>query len=565
MGVSTTYSEKILQEFPYADKANLSRKIMIHFIISLLFPIGAGFYYFGIAMIRTAVACVVFSVLTEWVLNKIMQKESTLGDLTAIATGLVIAINMRPGIGLYPLLLTCIVGIAIGKIIFGGAGFNPINPAVVGRLLPVAGFPALWATAIRPTIPNLMEYAGLTYWEANLYTFVRDVKTLPFYNKVVAAQPAYATYPFTQDVNEYYDVLSGTTYLETIKNWYKSGVMPEGMTHSAEFFDYWTLFLGNIPGTLGETSKLALLLGFVYLVATRVITPLIPVLIWGFMAVFGWIFAGTRLGPVGFGPLGLFAGDPMIWVLAGGAILGSVYMETDPVSSPRTVQAKVLYSLLFVSIVTAIRLVFSFPEGVSFALLGSNLIIPFLDKFCDPNNKNAKLISKSLIGVGIFASISLVGIFIFKTFFSTPIHESQVRSILKDTNISAVIPHHTHPSGRTYYSIQDGSGKHIANAYHTSAEGYDDGLITMMVVISNDTILGVGAMDLSSQTEGIGQNGYDPEFLRQFSGKKSEDISKYSEEWVDIDMISGATMTTDAIAQTIHEAFILEQQLKNKK
>ena len=560
---TATYSDKILQEFPYADKEKLSRKIMVHFIIALMFPMGAGFYFFGLAMLRTAIACVVFSIATEFVLNKIMQKESTLDDLTAVATGLVISMNMRPGLGLYPLLLTCIVGIAVGKVIFGGVGFNPINPAVVGRLLPVAGFPGLWATAIRPTIPNLMEYAGLSYWEATQYTFVRDVKQLPFYDKVVSMQPAHAPYSFSTELNTNYDVLSGTTYLETVKNWYKGGVMPEGINAPAEFFDYWTLFLGNMPGTLGETSKLAILLGLIYLVITRVISPLVPVLVIFFMGIFGWVFAATRLGPMGIGPLGFFAGDPFIWILAGGAIFGSVYMETDPVSSPRTVQAKVLYSLLFVSIVSSIRLVFSFPEGVSFALLSSNLLIPFIDKLCNPANKHAQAIKKTLITLAILTVVFLTGMFVFKKFFSTPLHEVQVRNILPKESVGTVIPH-PHPSGRVYYGIHNPLGKLIANAYHTSAEGYEGGLLTMMTIISGDEILGLGAMDLSTQTEGYGQNGAEVKFLKQFSGKKLADIPLSSSEWTAVDMISGATRTSDAIAQTIHEAFDLEEMLNNK-
>ena len=560
---TATYSDKILQEFPYADKEKLSRKIMVHFIIALMFPMGAGFYFFGIAMLRTAIACVVFSIATEFVLNKIMQKESTLDDLTAVATGLVISLNMRPGLGLYPLLLTCIVGIAVGKVIFGGVGFNPINPAVVGRLLPVAGFPGLWATAIRPTIPNLMEYAGLSYWEATQYTFVRDVKQLPFYDKVISMQPAHAPYSFSTELNTNYDVLSGTTYLETVKNWYKSGVMPEGINAPAEFFDYWTLFLGNMPGTLGETSKLAILLGLIYLVITRVISPLVPVLVIFFMGIFGWVFAATRLGPMGIGPLGFFAGDPFIWILAGGAIFGSVYMETDPVSSPRTVQAKVLYSLLFVSIVSSIRLVFSFPEGVSFALLSSNLLIPFIDKLCNPANKHAQAIKKTLITLAIITVVFLTGMFVFKKFFSTPLHEVQVKNILPKESVGTVIPH-PHPSGRVYYGIHNPTGKLIANAYHTSAEGYDGGLITMMTIISGNEILGLGAMDLSTQTEGYGQAAADIDFLKQFSGKKLADIPLNSSEWTEIDTLSGATYTADAIAQTIHEAFALEDMLNKK-
>lgn len=558
-----TISEKLLQEFPYADKDKLSRRIMIHFIIAMMFPIGSGFYFFGIAMVRTVLACTLFCVVTERVLNWMMKKDSTLGDLTAIATGLIIATNMRPGIGLYPLLLTCIVGIAVGKMIFGGVGFNPVNPAVVGRLLPVAGFPALWATAIRPTIPNLMEYAGLTYWEASLYNYVRDVKALPFYNKVTAAQPAYAPYSFSDQLNTNYDVLSGTTYLETVKNWYKSGVMPEGMAAPVEFFDYWTLFFGNMPGTLGETGKWAILLGFLYLVITRVISPLVPILVWIFMGVFGWIFGATRLGPLGVGPLGYFAGDPFIWILAGGAFLGSVYMETDPVSSPRSTQAKVLYSLLFVSIVTAIRLVFSFPEGVSFALLGSNLMIPFIDKLCNPQNKYAKEIKKTLITIAIITVVAITAMATYKTFFSTPLYKKQVMQTLPNQQIGEVLEMST-TDGDIYYAIYSSNGNLIGHAYTVSALGYGDNYITMMVAIADDKILGMSALDVSTQTEGVGQLVAEEEFLKQFIGKTREDVPSSSLEWSEIDIISGATYTSDAVAGCIENAFILNDQVTQK-
>jgi len=412
----TVYSDKILQEFPYVSKENLNRKMMINVLIAMCFPTGAGFYYFGISIIRTLLISVGVCVLTEWLCTKVMKKETTINDLTAVVTGVIIALNMRPGVGAYPLILANIIGITVGKMIFGGAGFNPINPALLGRLVPVAGFPNLWAISVRPTIPNLMDKAGLTYWEATQFTFVQYVKDLPFYDKVRAAQPAYNNYTFTDIPNTNYDVLSGTTYLETVKQWYKSGVMPEGMTHTSEFFDYGVLFFGNMSGVLGETAKWAILLGFLYLVITKTISPLIPILIWIFMGIFGWIFTATRLGPLDIGPLGFFGGDPLIWVLVGGVMFGSVYMETDPVSSPRTTQAKVLYSLVFVSIVTAIRLVFSFPEGVSFALLSANILIPFFDKLCNPENKYALQIKRGLITSAIIIVLFLTGVLTYTKF-----------------------------------------------------------------------------------------------------------------------------------------------------
>ncbi|MGL4562148.1 MAG: RnfABCDGE type electron transport complex subunit D, partial [Brevinema sp.] len=431
---------KLTEEFPYIDPDKLPRRVMVHFLIALLFPTAAGFYFFGFSMIRAMVVCISVCVLVERGCNLLMKQESTLNDLTAVATGAVIALNMRPGLGIYPLILASVIGITIGKMIFGGRGFNPINPAVVGRLVPVAGFPGLWAISIRPTIPTLMDKAGLTYWEAVRYTLVQDPKLLPFYNKVVAAQPAYVNYGFSDKLNTNYDVLSGTTYLETAKNWYKSGVMPEGINAPSDFFDYWTLFMGNFPGTLGETAKWAVLLGFLYLIITKVISPIIPILIWGMMALFGWIFSATILGPMGIGPLGFFHGDPMIWVLAGGVLLGSVYMETDPVSSPRTLTAKILYSLFFVSVVTSIRMVFSFPEGVSFALLSSNLIIPFVDKLCDPKNKYAVYIDKGLKSAGVI-SVCLIAFFgIYQNIIKLPAYEQNIKYALSTTTYHKIIP-----------------------------------------------------------------------------------------------------------------------------
>ncbi|MGL4394683.1 MAG: RnfABCDGE type electron transport complex subunit D [Brevinema sp.] len=521
---ATPYPQKLIDEFPYIDPANLTRKTMIHFLIALSFPAMAGFYFFGFAMIRALVVCISVSVIVEYLCTLLMKKESTIHDLTAVATGAVIAMNMRPGLGIYPLILASVVGITVGKIIFGGAGFNPVNPAVVGRLVPVAGFPGLWAISIRPTIPTLMDKAGLSYWEAVQYTYVQDPKLLPSYNKVLAAQPAYNPYSFSDKINTHYDVLSGTSYLETAKNWYKSGIMPEGMSVPSELFDYWTLFVGNFPGTLGETAKWAILLGFLYLVVKKIISPFVPVMIWIFAMIFGWVFSAVNLGPVGIGPLGLFQGDPMIWLLAGGVMLGSVYMETDPVTSPRTKTAKVLYSLFFVAVVTAIRLVFSFPEGVSFALLSSNLVMPFIDQLCDPKHPKAQQIDRSLKLAGIFTVVLLAGFGVYENIIKLPAYEQNIKLALRDQSYAKVEVKSADSQKFNYYRVLDKENNVIGDALNVFDEENLGDLIYSTLVFNQGELVGLYIKDAPHKKDSIPALAPNADFQAQFIGKNMNEI-----------------------------------------
>ncbi|MGL4388341.1 MAG: RnfABCDGE type electron transport complex subunit D [Brevinema sp.] len=518
------YPQKLVDEFPYLDPAKLTRRMVIHFLVALSFPAMAGFYFFGFAMIRALVVCISVAVLVEYLCNLLMKKASTVHDLTAVATGAVIAMNMRPGLGIYPLILASAIGIMVGKVIFGGVGFNPVNPAVVGRLVPVAGFPGLWAMSIRPTIPTLMEKAGLSYWEAVQYNLVQNPKTLPFYTKVLSSQPAYVPYSFSDKLNTNYDVLSGTSYLETVKNWYKSGVMPESINVPSEFFDYWTLFVGNFPGTLGETAKWAILLGFLYLVVTKIISPVIPVLIWILMALFGWVFSAVNLGPAGIGPLGFFHGDPMIWLLAGGAMLGSVYMETDPVSSPRTLKAKVLYSIFFVAVVTSIRMVFSFPEGVSFALLSSNLIMPFFDQLCDPKHKHAKLIDRSLKFAGVFSIFLLFGLGIYENVIKLSPHDQNIKHALVDRPFKKTTHERSESQKINYYTVFDTNNNLIGYALNVFDEENLGDLIFSTLIFQKDNLVGFYIKDSHHKSDYISNLVPNDDFQHQFIGKSIDEI-----------------------------------------
>ncbi|MGL5253785.1 MAG: RnfABCDGE type electron transport complex subunit D [Brevinema sp.] len=506
-------SQKALQDFPFAGEMDKSmRRDMMHFIIALMFPVSIGAYLWGISMLRAVVICVVSSVLTERLCNVLQGRKSTIGDLTAVITGIVISLNMRPGLGSYPLLLTGIVGIGVGKMMFGGAGFNIINPAVIGRLLPVAGFPGLWATSLRPTIPTLMQYGGLSYWEANQYVFVRDIKALPFYAEKI--QPLFAKYSFSQTVNPYYDILSGTSYLETVKSWYKSGAMPEGMLHPTQFMDYWHLFSGmHLPGVMGESAKWAILLGFVYLVATKVIKPGVPLLIWGMAMAFGWIFGAVRVGPAGYGPIGFFAGDPLHWVLIGGVLLGSVYMETDPITSPITNLGKFVYALIFTTVVGCIRLFFSFPEGVSFALLTSNLLLPFILRWTDPQHPKYPFYRKALYTCFalIILSFGMMAIYQVKKNSDFIASVKGLDATFADANVKQ--------NNLIHYTISKDNAV-LAETHLVSAPVTPDLQVSAMIAIKDNRII---AMDIISYPVSERKNiNFD---YARFVGKSLEEIS----------------------------------------
>ncbi|MBR6371186.1 MAG: RnfABCDGE type electron transport complex subunit D, partial [Bacteroidaceae bacterium] len=244
-------------------------------------------------------------------------------DGSAIITGILLAFNLPSNIPLYMIVMGALVAIGIGKMVFGGLGNNPFNPALVGRVFLLISFPA-----------------RMTSW--------------PVPHQMVA----------------YADAVTGATPLNLI------GQIAGGNTAAADQLPgLKDLFLGNIGGCLGEVSALALLIGLVILLWRKVITWHIPVTILATVTVFTGIM--WLINPV------LYV-NPLYHLCAGGLMLGAVFMATDYVTSPMTAKGMVWYGIGIGFLTVIIRYFGSYPEGMSFAILIMNAVVPLINNWCKP-------------------------------------------------------------------------------------------------------------------------------------------------------------------------------------
>ena len=179
---------------------------------------------------------------------------------------------------------------------------------------------------------------------------------------------------FPAPVSGALDALSGATPLAAVKHGVEAGIVPMQ-----------DLLLGNMPGSLGEVASLALVLGFVYLLWRKVITWHVPVTVLATMALFAFVVALSRGGDAA-----LLWQFPLFHILAGGALLGSIFMATDYATSPMTVRGAVIYAVGIGAITMCIRLWGAYPEGMSFAILIMNSVTPLLNKYVKPTRFGVK-------------------------------------------------------------------------------------------------------------------------------------------------------------------------------
>ena len=290
---------------PHVRDARTTQSIMGDVLIALL-PAGiAGVYFFGMNALLLIAVAVISAVAAEFLFQKITKRKVTVCDLSAAVTGLLIAYNVPANAPWWLVMVGSFFAIIIVKQMFGGLGFNVINPALAARaVLQVS-------------------------WASHMNIFLVD--------GVSAATPLYEM------------SLTGTT--------------------TASLGD---LFLGSIPGCIGETSALLLILGGIYLIARKVIKINIPVAYIGTVAVFMGIYAAAT----GKG-LDTFA---LPQLLAGGLMLGAFFMATDYVTGPMTGKGQIIFGVGCGLLTCIIRLFGSYAEGVSYSILIMNLFTPLIDK-----------------------------------------------------------------------------------------------------------------------------------------------------------------------------------------
>jgi electron transport complex protein RnfD len=325
---------------PHVRSTESTIKIMWSVVISLVPVIAASIYFFGPSAIFVITASVVGCLLTERFFG---SNPGSLADGSAMITGLLLGLTLPPGFPLWMAFLGGGFGMAFGKIIFGGLGQNIFNPALLGRAFLQAAFPV-----------------AITTWPARTqhwWMLQGDNFALPFMSPVV-------------------DVATGATPLGNLKFGDDPLVTP--------LID---LFLGTTGGSLGETSALFILLGGLYLAFRGHLNWHIP------LSIFVSTFAVSGL----FFSLGISQFPPLFMLFSGGMMLGAFYMATDMVTSPITNKGCWLFGFGIGFLVVVIRIWGGLPEGVMYAILLMNAMVPFINRATQPRlfgtsgkNKEAK-------------------------------------------------------------------------------------------------------------------------------------------------------------------------------
>ncbi len=311
-------SKFIVSPSPHIHSGDSIEKNMYGVIIAMVPALLASLYFFGIGALVVTLVSVISCVGFEFLIQKYLLKKSVcITDGSAALTGLLLAFNLPSNLPIWMIIIGSLVAIGIGKMSFGGLGNNLFNPALVGRVFLLISFPVAMTTW---PVPH-----GIT--------------------------------------TSYLDAETGATALSMMKN--NFGTMPS----TAD------LFFGQMGGSLGEVSALALLLGLGWLLYKKIITWHIPVSIFATVAVFAWIL--NMANPDAFA-------CPVTHLFTGGLMLGAIFMATDYVTSPMSKAGMIIYGVGIGILTIVIRNFGAYPEGVSFAILIMNAFTPLINTYVKP-------------------------------------------------------------------------------------------------------------------------------------------------------------------------------------
>ena len=308
-----TYSNLVVSSAPHLVTNMDTSKIMLMVLIGLAPSFLVSIYVFGARVIALTAVCIAASMFFEWAWNKLMHKPQTVGDLSAAVTGTLIAFNVPSGLPYWIAIVGCFVAIIVVKQLYGGIGKNVVNPAITARIV-------------------------------LFISFATQMTTWPL--------PRMAA-----------DATSTATPL---------GILAEG---GAELPSNMQMFLGFIGGSMGEVSALALLIGGLFLIWKKIISPIIPCCFIGTVFVFALIYYAAT-GDGNALQMAIFH------ICAGGVMLGAFFMATDYVTSPLLPMGKVIFGIGCGIITMVIRLWGQYPEGVSFSMLIMNCLTPLIEDFC---------------------------------------------------------------------------------------------------------------------------------------------------------------------------------------
>lgn len=298
---------------PHAQTPVTVRRLMTNVIVALIPAVALALYCFGIGAAIVIVTAIAGCVVTEYLITRYMLgQKASIGNMSAVLTGLLLALNLPSNLPIWTVLIGCVIAIGIGKMTFGGLGCNIFNPALVGRVFLLLSFPV-----------------QMTTWP------------LPIENRM-----------------NYLDATTGATTLGELKQ----GIIASGDVNLLD------QAIGFTGGSMGEIGAIALLIGFIYLLATRTITWHIPVAIIATVAIFSALI-GVNVG---------------VQLLTGGLLLGAIFMATDYVTSPMSHAGMIIYGVMIGLITVIIRQWGAYPEGMSFAILIMNGVTPLINRYVKP-------------------------------------------------------------------------------------------------------------------------------------------------------------------------------------
>lgn len=301
-------------------------KIMLMVIIALFPAAMAGCVFFGPRAAAVLAVCIAACVIFEALCRIIMKKDQTVGDLSAVVTGLLLGMNLPATVPFYVAVIGSFVAIVIAKQLFGGIGQNFANPAIAARIVLMLSFAPQMSGWVKP------------YW----YSGAVDAET--------SATPLVAEW---------------LTYSES------------GANYKMAPFTLSEMFWGETGGCIGETCAAMLILGGLFLIIIKVISPATPIAFIGSFAVLTLIYTGSLV-------------ETLYGVLAGGLLIGAFFMATDYATTPLTTKGKIVFGIGCGLITFIIRSFGSFPEGVSFSILLMNLLTPYIDRLTKASPFGAK-------------------------------------------------------------------------------------------------------------------------------------------------------------------------------
>ena len=306
---------------PHMRSKETTTGIMLDVIIALIPALVMCVVYFGLrALVLTAV-CVVSCVVFEYISRKVMKRNNTIGDLSAVVTGLILAFNLPATLPFWMAVIGSLIAIVVVKQMFGGIGQNFVNPAMTARIILMTSFPTAMAKWVVPFTDT---------WSADAVTSATPMATL-----------------------------AGV----------QGGNLPTVTSQLPSLTD---MLIGNHGGSMGEVCSIALIIGCLYIIASKVFSPIIPFTFIGTVYVF-MLFAGN--GHIDFVAYEL---------LGGGLMLGAFFMATDYSTSPINKKGKIIFGIGCGLITSVIRIFGSLPEGVSFSIILMNILVPHIENMTTP-------------------------------------------------------------------------------------------------------------------------------------------------------------------------------------